>query len=342
MSQSDVQVENVWTHFVKWFKEWGDIAVGMATVVPLLLTGGVYIWEKPTRDRAATLASWNLIASMETKRASGGREEALRQLKAKRESLAGIVLNGAILKNIDMGDMDVSQSSLKNIDCVNCSFYKANLYGAELQDGQYRQGCNFSGALLEYVQVQGARFADCNFDGARLHRAQGDVRTSFNGASMVAITISNGDLSKAIFDNANLSNSLISTATFNRASFQRVDSSGWQWATVVAREAEFKIHGRGSVFHRGTVLAFAKFDGSSLQNATFENVDLQGASFFKAAIKDSVFRNCDLSGADFTSADLSGTQFENCRIEGAKFRNATIDVHRAFRFSQEIPLLETP
>jgi uncharacterized protein YjbI with pentapeptide repeats len=63
----------------------------------------------------------------------------------------------------------------------------------------------------------------------------------------------------------------------------------------------------------------AKFDGSNLLGATFENVTFSGASFKGANLAEVKFIGCVLVDADFTDANLSGVTFEGCRLGRAKF-----------------------
>ena len=315
-----------------------ELAVAIFTVGPVLVSVIVYISEIPTRRQAATLAAWNVVVQTETKRPSAGREDALRLLKERKESLAGIVLAEAILRDIDLTEAEISYGSFRNIDCTRCTFRKASLLGAQLQGGQYRRGCDFSGAVLEDTQINGARFPDCKFDGASLHRAQGDDHTSFNGASLQAAAISNANLSGAVFDNARMTNVRLTSSNLDRASFQRVDASGWRWTAVHGEATKFKIHGEKPVFDRGTNLRLAQFDGSEIDGAIFEDVNLEGAHFFKASLKNAIFKDCDLSGTNFTSADLSGARFENCKIEGAIFRDSKINSVSAFQGCQGMPI----
>ena len=218
--------------------------VALATIIPVGVSAVMYVSEYNNRKQATILAAWSVIAQMQGQHASAGRAQALDELKSKNQSLAGIVLDKAILREADLSNTDLSYASLNDLDCTRCRFRGANLFNANLEGGRYKGGCDFSDATLEEARLNNALLADCTFDRASLHRARGDVRTSFNGASMRAIVISNASLPKAIFNNADLSNAQLIDTNVEGAQFQRSVVSGWHWNGVTARYAElYNIHG---------------------------------------------------------------------------------------------------
>lgn len=312
-------------------KPWVEGAVIVATVIPVLVSAVYYLAETKTRERSAILAAWSLLVQMEAKRPDAGRTDALRELQENGVSLAGLVLNSAILHRLDLQGADLAHSEFNQIECRTCSFRGSHFSDADLSGGEYKEGCDFRQVRFERVQIGSAVLADCNFDQAILHQVTGDDHTSFNGAVLRGSVISNTDLSRSNFDNADLENAHIINSSLIRASFQKAVATGWRWMTVTASHAQLnKIHGDNPVFAGGTVLSFSQLDGADLRNAVFEYVDLRGARFFGAKLSGAKFRKCDLSGADFTSSNLEGVTFEDCRIEGAIFRRAILDTVHAF------------
>lgn len=319
---------------------WVETVAALATVLAIISSAALYIREFPTRQRAATLEAWGIVVQMENKRASAGRVQALQQLKSDGVDMEGIVLDDAILRNVDLSHIDISYISLRDVACSHCSFSGAKMFKARLEDGRYRNGCNFSEARLDQAVMNGVVLADCNLQGALFHDVEADSRTSYNGAAMTGIDISDSDLHGAIFDNADLSNASMTDDNLDHATFLRATISGWRWVGVSASHADFEAsQGDRPVFGQDSTLSSARFDSAVLTGAVFENVDLRGASFFGATLTGVVFKDCDLSGADFTSAKLKGARFEGerCRIDGTVFSQATMDVSTAFHGCQGTP-----
>lgn len=58
---------------------------------------------------------------------------------------------------------------------------------------------------------------------------------------------------------------------------------------------------------------------------SFENCQLNHASFYKTKIKKTIFKNSHLEGADFSECDLSGAIFDNCDLLSAVFENTILE-----------------
>jgi len=320
------------------FGKWLETAASIVTVASVLVSATLYLVERPDRERTAMIGAWTVVTGMDGKRASGGRDEALRQLKAGGQSLAGIILDDAILEGIDLSNTKLAYSSLRNVEFSRCSLRASDLNHAILSGGHHRNGCDLRNANLEDAQVDRAVFADCACNGVVLYKAHGDSDTSFNGAVMHNASISNSSLQGAIFENADLEKSRFIETNVEDASFQRAKVSNWRWVGVLAARARLqKIAGSKAQFTLQTVLSEAHFDQSRLENAMFSDSNLRGASFFGAVLPGTIFKNCDLSNVDFTSADLAGVRFEKCLVSGAVFRSAKMDVKNAFVDCQGVP-----
>lgn len=304
-------------------KAWIELTAGAIAIVSVVVSASMYMIESPTRKREAVFNAWGIVAGMEGKRSDGGRSEALRQLRTSGENLAGVVLDGSIFRALDLSNTTLTRASLRDVEFTGCSLKEVDLTRACLADA-HMIGCNLTAGRLVFAQLDGAVLADCILDLVSLQGARGDSRTSFNGASMRQSVWSNAVFRETIVDNADLSGASITEVCFDDASFQRVNAGGWQWTAVRATSACLQnVHGSGCQFMHDTVLAQARLDRSILHEATFDHVDLRGASFFAAELQGTVFRDCDLSGADLSSADLTGVTFLRCNTEGMVLRMAT-------------------
>jgi uncharacterized protein YjbI with pentapeptide repeats len=69
---------------------------------------------------------------------------------------------------------------------------------------------------------------------------------------------------------------------------------------------------------------------------TFEDCQLNIASFYKLKLKGIHFKNCNLKETDFTETDLSNAILDNCDLTGAIFENTNLqkaDFRTAFNYS---------
>ena len=72
---------------------------------------------------------------------------------------------------------------------------------------------------------------------------------------------------------------------------------------------------------------------------SFENCQLNHASFYKTKIKETHFKNSLLRETDFTECDLTGSIFENCDLTLTVFDNTIIeksDFRTSFNFSIDL------
>jgi hypothetical protein len=157
--------------------EWRDWLSNLANVGSLLQAGAILFsayqfWATRHERREAYAAAavqarkdsnfqaWQVINSAQGKGGSGGRGDALHDLKMNGISLAGVNLDAAWLEHVD----------LRNATLSMASFMNANLHGAKLQ-GATLDGVNFRGANLVTASLAGASLRGADFTGARLSAA---------------------------------------------------------------------------------------------------------------------------------------------------------------------------
>lgn len=296
------------------------VFAAILTVLSVNVSAVLYFLDWPSRKRASISSAWTIVAGMEGKHSEAARGEALRILRAEDESLEGLVLDGAILRDVELSNANLFQASLRDVDFKGASFEHSSLRGVVLIRAKFSDGCNFRGSFLEGTPLQGAQFADCDMSNATLRSARGDSETSFDGARMKSAQISGSDLRGVQFNNADLSYAQIDHGNLDNATFHRATVTRWKWTGTEAKDARFeKVMGQWASF-RSADLERTHFDGSDLSHARFHSVNLKGASFFRTTLTGAHFEDCDLSGANFTSADLSSVVFSHCIVDGTIFR----------------------
>ena len=311
----------------------------LLTVLSVSSSAVLYYAERPSRQRATVFGAWAVVSGMEGKRADGARSVALKQLRDNHESLAGIVLDGSILNDVDLSDTNLLLASLRNVEFNHCRLASANLTDANMQGGHFRDGCDFSFSKFERTDLRGAVLADSNLFSVRFLGSQGNALTSFNNAKLIHSTVTNGNFNDVVFDNSELGETVFVSVGIQRASFLRVKLDHTRFAAVTATEANFvKAIGDHAQFVWGTDLDDARFDRAVLTNPVFQDSHLRGTTFFASQITQGTFKNCDLTNADFTSATLTATVFENCIVQGASFTHAKLQEGTSFKNCQGKPV----
>jgi len=308
-----------------------EILAAVLTVGSILCSATLFYTERTSRKRAVLFSAWSIVAATEEKRVDAGRSDALRQLMENRQSLAGIVLNGGIFRNVDLSNNDLSLASLKNVEFMHCRLKNVNLSGASLDGGHFRENCDFRDAKFERTRLHNTILADSSLERAQFLGAEGNALTSFNGAVMRGGVISNAEFGNVMFDNADLTGLTMVMSRIEKATFLRATLTGSRFSGVKAAGAQFqRATGERCLFGWGSILDGAAFDRVAFYLTTFEDSSLRGAHFFGATLNGGRFVSCDLTGADFTSALLTQTTFDNCIIQGALFRNAELGSETRF------------
>jgi uncharacterized protein YjbI with pentapeptide repeats len=220
-----------------------------------------------------------------------------------------------------------------------------------LRQGQSLAGRNFTGVLLEDLDLRGqdlsgaifehARVINCDFQGANLSGA------SFCGAELQSVTFDGAELDEANFSAARLSGVAASSASLVGSAWKgaKLDRCFWLSCNFAGTHlTEVSATGcswAGSVFARGSVLSAdlteCSFDqvkmshvpiaGCRLRNVSFDGAELAFVSFADARAVDVSF-----DGAAWTKSivirgsQFVGASFRKARIHHSGFRGATLDV----------------
>jgi hypothetical protein len=176
-------------HLVEWAFDWMAYYLSRwaflevleyLSVFSVLVAVLFYFSEAPDRQKQKHYQAWQVINTAQGKGGSGGRIEALRELNADREPLAGVDLSGAFLQGVDLPRADLLRANFEAADLRNSVLTGANLEYATLQSANFR-GANLTNADLERADLKdadlvGATLAAANLIHANLENA--DLRNA--------------------------------------------------------------------------------------------------------------------------------------------------------------------
>lgn len=141
-------------------------------------------------------------------------------------------------------------------------------------------------------------------------------------------TLSCAEYEQCVFNECDLSECDLSAFKFVDSIFQHCNLSLTKIQNTAFRNVKFK---------HCKMLGLQFEDCASFGLAfSFEDCQLNHASFFKVKMPKTVFRDTPMIGVDFTGADLSGAVLANCNLSEAIFDLTNLegaDLYSAYNFS---------
>lgn len=223
-----------------------SIAIGSAAVV--------FFLEIPNRKKRDQYEAWQVINLARGQTGSGGRIQALEDLKGDRVNLEGVEapkaelsgidlsrgklnranfneaqLDFSILRGADLCDANLSNANLRDADLSNADLINANLSDANLNraslsgaklDGAYLNGAKLNGANLSYANLNGSKLNEARLSDAYLSDAD------LNEADLFGAKLNGANLSNANLRGADLSDADLSDADLTGAYLIKTDLSG--------------------------------------------------------------------------------------------------------------------
>lgn len=260
-------------------------------------------------------------------------EEISTQTRLYDELLDGAVLRGVQLGNIDFGSTALRGADLSGVSLRDADLSGANLYGADLS-GAFLPGANLSEADLLGADLSGAVLRSADLSEAFLSRADLS-ETDLEGAALAGAMIESADFSGAFLKGANL---LMADSgpppgaylgggplecRFSGADLGVADLSGASLWGADLSEASLQ-----DTDLCGTDLRGADLSGASLQDADFSETALCSADlpegFVETDLPPANLQEADLSGADLRTADLSGADLFGTDLSGASLWDADL------------------
>ncbi len=263
----------------------------------------------------------------------------VKDLAARRQSLADLDLSGADLAGLDLRDADLRGSFLDNADLRGADLRGANLWRAV--------ACR---ADLTDVRLEGALVGEANLGGASLVRAKmaGLVfeRTVLAGADLTGAVLDGarfvgGDLSEAVLTEASLAGVEAHGLLLRKVSWSRARAPGARFVKCTFLECSLREGRFDDVALTSSVFVQCDLQGVSLRGAQADNVrvvqgcdlggiDLRGASMRSATVRDTrmcgaVLADADLRGSDFSGSDLADAVLLRAVASDARFVRTNLD-----------------
>ena len=246
-------------------------------------------------------------------------------------NLAGGILHAANFSGADLRKTDLSRADLSNARLDEADLNGARLTGATLT------ASSLAGAALCKLELAGLDFSACtgggvDFSGSDLRRAD------FSAAKLPRANFQRAQLDDTSFRGAELRAAQLEGAHAHRADFEGADISGvhaGEGCDLTAGRL-CRVRGAGAIFEQAVLVAAdfsraqlqkAQFGEALMLNANFDRADMSGATFDDADLRKATLTNANFLRAAFDRADLTGAALRGSNCYEAGFWDAI--VHRA-------------
>jgi uncharacterized protein YjbI with pentapeptide repeats len=175
-----------WSWLAYWLSGWAFLEVlEYFGTLSLLIAVISYFAESKDRIKQKHYQAWQVINSSQGKGGSGGRIDALEELRHDGVDLVGVDVSGAFLEGIDLSRANLLRSSFHAAD-----IRRAKLSGAQLELADL-VSANLRSADLQDAHLQDAQLQDADLFGADLRGAD------LTGANLSKADLRNTDLRNA-------------------------------------------------------------------------------------------------------------------------------------------------
>jgi uncharacterized protein YjbI with pentapeptide repeats len=140
---------------------------------------------------------------------------------------------------------------------------------------------------------------------------------NFKGVDFAELGLVGEEYENCTFTNCSFANTDISNIIFTECLFDNCNLAMSKTLNTGFRDVIFK----------NCKLLGVRFDVCSnfLLGMSFEQCQLNMASFYKKVLKKTTFSECNLEDADFIGTDLTSAVLSNCNLQGAKFEDSILD-----------------
>jgi len=151
-------------------------------------------------------------------------------------------------------------------------------------------------------------YTDLTFTGNNFSET-GFEYAEYDGCSFENCNFSETDLKGSIFIACSFINCNLSLARINKVSMQQVNFTGSKLLGIHFEDASpFGLQ--------------ISFENCNLESASFFGLKLSGTRFVQCKMSNTDFTNADIQGSDLSGSDLSDARFDNTNLEKADFRSA--------------------
>lgn len=257
------------------------------------------------------------------------------------KKLDGMDLAGADLEEMDLSGQSMVGAKLAKAKLMRCNLTGVDLSGADLHEADLsfavlKESTLTRAALTKVVgreaDLRGAKGVSADLSDGDFSRARFDdahlpgldlSRTTLGGAQFTAAKLPKVRLFDAHgqnvrFDGADLTEARADDVSLVQSSFREVSAQGSTWEGADLTEAIFFGARLDGANVSRAAAKGAVFSGARAREARFSRSMLQGASFLKADLMKATFEQADLSGADLRGASLYGAELWKARLNGAK------------------------
>lgn len=275
-----------------------------------------------------------------------GREEVLERYQ-QGKSMAGSILSGVDLSELELIGIDLSRCQLKNTsfknsrldnalfcramgtgtDFTGASLKQANFTQAMLNEAVFK-GCDLSEMQGKSVSFNGADFSDACLVNINLKMAMLN-ETDFTGADLTGsrlymvmlsgkadkVCLRHASISKCIFTEFSLTEADLSHATVNETQFQ---GGGGDKVIFTAADLTKMSSMRNARF------THSDFNRAVMHYVTLRETDFSGSTFNKTDLENGLFEHSKLTQCNFTNAYAKGVKFSKCNLEGSIMRACNI------------------
>ncbi len=215
-----------------------------------------------------------------------------------------------------IGDLNLDEAELTNLELDNIDLSKVSLKGATLKKCSLRNADLIS-ANLEGADLQQNDFSNAKLIAARLNHANlsGSILTNANmlTASTRNAKLENIDFQGHDIGGLNLKNTSLAGSNLEGQQLSRIDLS-----YTNLEEARLANADLSNTILTGANLTNASLQGATLHGAVFKSADLNGVDLSNMELKNTDFSGANLSNCDLREADLSKANLSKANFSGAK------------------------
>lgn len=232
----------------------------------------------------------------------------------------GVDFSNSVFEQVDAKDTMLHGARFRNAGFFDSDFSGAHLENADLRDlPNYMRSSasNFTRAHLRHADLSGAFFLEHNLEGVDLTGAIG-VGVSFEEANLSKAILSKSDFRDAMFRNSDLNGITVDGADFRGSIFPGTRLLNVDFGAADTRNANFhsslvncatRLPDKVNYAAMGVIPVESICEGVP-QNRKFTDVVWHGIDL----------SGLDLSGADFSGSRLQQISFRDANLEGASFR----------------------
>lgn len=220
------------------------------------------------------------------------------------ESLIGLDLHGANMRNSDFAEANLRGANLSEADLYNADFSGANLDGVNLQNANLK-GARFVGASLIRADLRGAALGDTDLRGADLSQTN-FTQTDLTQVYLHGVKFDGAKLVEADLRNKNLAGVILTAADLTGANLSNADLSGSRLSRANLSGAHLRNTNLSGSWLNLTNLTGAELIGSNLAGTSLIGANLASVDLSSSRLVGATLIGAHLNGANLHAADLSG------------------------------------